>query len=157
MGDIDLRTFRRHLAIVSQQTILFNGTLRENIIYGTYNVTDQELSEAVRAANAADFIGQLPKGMDTAFGQNGVQLSGGQRQRVAIARAFLRDPRVLILDEATSALDPESETLVQQALERLMAERTTFIIAHRPQILKGANRVVVLNKGQLEVRQCTAG
>jgi len=150
MNRIDLRTFRRHLAIVSQQTILFNGTLRENIVYGMKNVSAGELESAIVAANAADFIGGLPRGLETELGAGGVQLSGGQRQRIAIARALLREPRVLILDEATSALDAGSETAVRQALERLMAGRTTFIIAHHEGILSCAQRIVCLDKGMLK-------
>ena len=149
MNTIDLRTFRHRLAVVSQQTILFNGTLRENIVYGTRDVTDTELQAAIHDANAVEFIRELPLGLDTELGTAGVQLSGGQRQRIAIARALLRDPRVLILDEATSALDTGSEAVVQQALERLMAGRTTFIIAHRHAILRRADRIMTLNKGAL--------
>jgi ATP-binding cassette subfamily B protein len=149
MNALDLRTFRRHLAVVSQQTFLFNGTLRENIIYGLRDVSETELEAAIADANAAEFIRDLPKGLDTELGQAGVQLSGGQRQRIAIARALLRDPRVLILDEATSALDTGSEAAVQQALERLMVGRTTFIIAHRPDILRRAGRILTLSRGAL--------
>jgi ATP-binding cassette, subfamily B, bacterial len=149
MNAIDLRTFRQRLAIVSQQTILFNGTLRENIVYGLRGVSEAELQAAVADANATEFIRELPRGLDTEIGQSGVQLSGGQRQRIAIARALLRDPRVLILDEATSALDTGSEAVVQQALERLMAGRTSFIIAHRRAVLRRANRILTLDKGAL--------
>jgi len=149
MAEIDFRTFRRHLAIVSQQTILFDGTVRENIVYGTPNVTDAALRDAVKAANASGFIDDLPKGLDTLLGAGGIQLSGGQRQRLSIARALLRNPRVLILDEATSALDIEGETLVQQALERLMKGRTTFVIAHRSGTLRHANRIVFLDRGRI--------
>ncbi len=149
MAGIDFRTFRRHLAIVSQQTILFDGTVRENIVYGTPNVTDAALRDAVKAANATGFIDDLPKGLDTLLGAGGIQLSGGQRQRLSIARALLRNPRVLILDEATSALDIEGETLVQQALERLMKGRTTFVIAHRSGTLRHAGRIVFLDKGRI--------
>jgi ATP-binding cassette subfamily B protein len=149
MNSIDLRTFRHRLAVVSQQTILFNGTLRENIVYGTRDVTEAELQAAINDANAAEFIRELSLGLETELGTAGVQLSGGQRQRIAIARALLRDPRVLILDEATSALDTGSEAVVQQALERLMTGRTTFIIAHRHAVLRRANRILTLDKGAL--------
>jgi len=149
MKTIDLRTYRQHLAVVSQQTILFDGTLRENIIYGLRGVTDENLTRAIVDANAAEFIQELFKGLDAEIGAHGVQLSGGQRQRIAIARALLRDPRVLILDEATSALDKEGEAVVRQALERLMAGRTTFIIAHHDAILRKANRILTLEKGVL--------
>jgi ATP-binding cassette subfamily B protein len=149
MNSIDLRSYRRHLAVVSQQTILFNGTLRENIIYGSGNVREAELQAAIDSANAAEFIRELPRGLETELGAAGVQLSGGQRQRIAIARALLRDPRVLILDEATSALDAGSEAAVQQALERLMAGRTTFIIAHRRATLRHVDRILLLARGEL--------
>jgi ATP-binding cassette subfamily B protein len=150
MNEIDLRTFRRHLAIVSQQTILFNGTLRENIVYGTKDVSEVELRTAIADANALDFISELPQRLETELGTEGVQLSGGQRQRIAIARALLRDPRVLILDEATSSLDSGSEALVQQSLERLMTGRTTFIIAHRLNILRHVNHTIVLERGEIK-------
>jgi ATP-binding cassette, subfamily B, bacterial len=149
MNAIDLRSYRRHLAIVSQQTILFNGTVRENIVYGTRDVKDSELLQAVVDSNADYFIRDLPRGLDTELGAGGVQLSGGQRQRIAIARALLRNPRVLILDEATSALDTESEAVVQQALVNLMIGRTTLIIAHRHSALLGANRILTLDRGSL--------
>jgi ATP-binding cassette subfamily B protein len=149
MNTIDLRSFRQHLAVVSQQTILFNGTLRENISYGLRDVTDPDLRRAIEDANAAEFIVELPKGVETEIGSNGVQLSGGQKQRIAIARALLRDPRVLILDEATSSLDTESESIVQQALERLMTGRTTFIIAHRHAVLRRADRILTFDRGTL--------
>jgi len=147
MNAIDLRTFRQSLAVVSQQTILFSGTLRENIVYGTDGVGEAELQLALRDAGAEEFVRELPRGLDTELGAAGGQLSGGQRQRIAIARALLRDPRVLILDEATSALDAASEAVVQRALERLMAGRTTFIISHRPGVLKCASRMVMLDRG----------
>jgi ATP-binding cassette subfamily B protein len=147
MNEIDLRTYRTHLAVVGQQTILFEGTLRENIVYGAPEVSDAELQAAVVAANAADFIGELPAGLDTEIGERGARLSGGQRQRIAIARALLRDPRVLILDEATSALDTASEAVVQQALDNLMRGRTTFIIAHRLNTLRNVDRIIALEAG----------
>jgi ATP-binding cassette subfamily B protein len=147
--EIDLRTFRRQLAVVSQQTILFHGTLRENIVYGAREVSAAMLAAALESANVAEFIDQLPQGPDTLIGPAGVQLSGGQRQRIAIARALLREPRVLILDEATSALDAASEGVVQQALERLAAGRTTFVIAHRLSVMRRVDRVVVLERGRI--------
>jgi ATP-binding cassette subfamily B protein len=149
IAGIDLRTFRRHLAVVSQQTILFHGTLRENIVYGAPAVGDAQLAAALAAANLTEFIAQLPQGVETLIGPAGVQLSGGQRQRVAIARALLREPKVLILDEATSALDAASEGVVQLALERLAAGRTTFVIAHRLAVVRRVDRVVVLEHGRV--------
>ncbi|MEO8615020.1 MAG: ABC transporter ATP-binding protein [Luteolibacter sp.] len=150
MGTINLRSYRRQLAVVSQETILFEGSLRENIAYGMRDISEARIETAIRAANAADFIRELPQGLDTMIGERGSRLSGGQRQRIAIARALLRDPRVLILDEATSALDGGSEAVVQEALDRLMLGRTTFIVAHRLSTLRRADRVVVLNRGRVE-------
>lgn len=149
MQSIDLRSYRRFLSVVSQETLLFEGTLRENIAYGLSRVTNERLNDAIRDANAEDFIRALPDGIDTFIGERGSRLSGGQRQRVAIARALLRDPRVLILDEATSALDGGSEAIVQEALDRLMLGRTTFIVAHRLNTLRRADRVLVLEKGSI--------
>lgn len=150
MSAIDLRSYRRHLAVVGQETVLFEGTLRENITYGTRGISEARIEDAIRSANAEDFIGELPLGLDTVIGGCGSRLSGGQRQRIAIARALLRDPRVLILDEATSALDGGSEAVVQEALDRLMVGRTTFIVAHRLSTLRRADRVVVLDRGRVE-------
>jgi ATP-binding cassette subfamily B protein len=149
MNVLDLRTYRRHLAIVSQQTILFNGTLRENIVYGAKEVSEKELEAAVEAANAASFIRDLPSGLATELGAGGVQLSGGQRQRIAIARALLRNPRVLILDEATSSLDSTGESVVEEALQRLMKDRTTLVIAHRSGALRHVNRLAHLQGGRI--------
>jgi ATP-binding cassette subfamily B protein len=149
MNEIDLRSYRARLAVVSQQTILFEGTLRENIVYGLRDIEESRLRDAVEAANAAEFIAALPRGLDTEIGERGARLSGGQRQRIAIARALLRDPRVLVLDEATSALDTASETVVQEALDRLMIGRTTFIVAHRLHTLRKATRIVELAQGRL--------
>jgi ABC-type multidrug transport system fused ATPase/permease subunit len=129
--------------------------LRENIVYGLRDLSVAELSKAIVDANADCFIRDLPQGLETQIGQAGIQLSGGQRQRIAIARALLRNPRVLILDEATSALDTEGEAVVQQALERLMVGRTTFIIAHRHAILRRANRIMTLDRGVIVERDAT--
>ncbi|MBK9124575.1 MAG: ATP-binding cassette domain-containing protein [Chloroflexi bacterium] len=150
----DLRTItqaslRAQIGIVPQETLLFGGTIRENIQYGRLDATEDELIEAAKAANAHDFITELPDGYDTIVGERGVRLSGGQRQRVAIARAILKDPRILLLDEATSSLDSESEHLVQEALARLMTNRTTLIIAHRLSTVRIADRIAVLEKGRL--------
>lgn len=149
MNELDLRTYRHSLAVVSQQTILFDGTLRENIVYGLRGVDEPALQSAIEAANAAEFIRRLPRGVNTEIGQSGTQLSGGQRQRIAIARALLRQPRVLILDEATNALDMAGQELVQQALEHLMKGRTTFIIAHQSGLLQHVDRIVHLDRGSL--------
>ncbi len=149
MNAIDLRSYRRRLAVVSQETILFEGTVRENILYGVRHVDEARLRAALEDANAAEFIARLPQGLDTPLGEHGARLSGGQRQRIAIARALIREPRVLILDEATSALDAAGEAVVQEALDRLMAGRTTFIVAHRLSTLRRAGRIAVLEAGRL--------
>lgn len=149
MNTVDLRSYRRWLAVVSQETILFEGTVRENILYGVHDVDEARLHAAVADANAAEFIARLPQGLDTPLGERGARLSGGQRQRIAIARALVRAPRVLILDEATSALDAAGEAVVQDALDRLMAGRTTFVVAHRLSTLRRAGRIAVLEAGRL--------
>jgi subfamily B ATP-binding cassette protein MsbA len=146
---MELPELRSLLAMVPQETHLFSGTVAENIRYGRPAAGDREVVEAARAANAHDFVSEFPDGYDTVVGERGVKLSGGQRQRLAIARALLRDPRILILDEATSALDSESESLVQAALARLMAGRTTFVIAHRLATVLSADRIVVLDRGRI--------
>ena len=129
--------------------MLFSGTLRNNIRYGKLDATEEEIIAAATAANAHDFISSFPQGYDTIVGERGVGLSGGQRQRVAIARAILKNPRILILDEATSALDTESEILVQEALNRLMKNRTTLVIAHRLSTIKNADKIIVLAQGRI--------
>ncbi|GAC1432277.1 MAG: hypothetical protein NVSMB65_05860 [Chloroflexota bacterium] len=146
---VTARSLRAALAIVPQEATLFGGTVRENIAYGRLGATPGEIEAAARAANAHAFIMALPKGYDSLIGERGVKLSGGQRQRLAIARALLKDPRVLILDEATSALDNESESLVQEALDRLMAGRTTIVIAHRLTTVEHADSIVVLHQGRV--------
>jgi ATP-binding cassette, subfamily B, bacterial MsbA len=147
--EVKIRSLREQIGIVPQETALFGGTVGDNIRYGKLDATQAEIEEAARAANAHDFILALPKGYDTVVGERGVKLSGGQRQRVAIARALLKDPRILILDEATSSLDSESELAVQEALERLMNGRTTFVIAHRLSTITGADWIVVLDDGRI--------
>lgn len=154
LDGIDLRqitqhSLREHLAIVPQETILFGGSVEENIRYGRLQASTTEVEAAARAANAHEFIADLPQGYHTLVGERGVRLSGGQRQRVAIARALLKDPRLLLLDEATSSLDSESEQLVQEALTRLMQGRTTMIIAHRLSTVRHADRILVLDKGRI--------
>ncbi len=142
-------SLRQQVGIVPQETLLFGGTIRENIRYGRLEATNAELEDAAKAANAHDFIMELPDKYETIVGERGIRLSGGQRQRVAIARAILKDPRILLLDEATSSLDNESEHLVQDALARLMKNRTTVIIAHRLSTIKVAHRIAVLDKGAI--------
>ena len=149
MNGFDLRSYRKYVGVVSQETLLFQGTLRENILYGSRNVDEQGLPQALKDANAMEFIEKLPNGLDTLMGDRGARLSGGQKQRIAIARALLRNPRVLILDEATSALDAASETQVQSALDRLMNGRTTFIVAHRLATIRRVGRLIVLNAGRI--------
>ncbi len=146
---VTLDSLRNQVGIVPQETILFNGSVYDNILYGRLDATKEEIEEAAKAANAHDFIMELPNGYNTMLGDRGVNISGGQRQRIAIARAILKDPRILILDEATSALDTESERVVQEALNRLMVGRTSIIIAHRLSTIKNADRILVLDKGKL--------
>lgn len=146
---VTLRSLRRQIGIVPQETILFSGTIAQNIAFGQGQVPLAAIEAAARIANADVFIRQLPDGYQTWVGERGVNLSGGQRQRIAIARAVLLDPRILILDEATSALDSESEALVQEALERLMQGRTVFIIAHRLATVRRADRILVLEQGRV--------
>jgi ATP-binding cassette subfamily B protein len=149
MQGLDLRTFRRFVSVVPQETILFEGTIRQNVSYGLDAVDDAAIRDALRDANALEFVEQLPAGLDTIVGERGARLSGGQKQRIAIARAVIRDPRVLILDEATSALDTRSEALIQDALRRLMRGRTTFVVAHRLSTIRDADRIVVMDGGQV--------
>ena len=146
---MQVKSLREQIGLVPQDTLLFGGTVRENILYGKPDATEEEMIAAAHAANAHDFIMQLSRGYDTVVGERGVKLSGGQRQRIAIARAILKDPRILLLDEATSSLDSESERLVQEALERLMQGRTSVVIAHRLSTVHHANRIAVLDQGQL--------
>lgn len=149
METLDLRTYRRFVSVVPQETVLFEGTVAENVGYGIADLDIAHIEQALHDANAWEFVSQLPDGMDTLLGPRGATVSGGQRQRLAIARALIRNPRVLILDEATSALDTASELLVQQALERLMSGRTTFIVAHRLSTIRNADRIVVLDGGRV--------
>jgi len=137
------------MGIVTQETILFNDTVRRNIAYGREDISEKEITAAAEAANAHAFIIKMPEGYDTKIGDRGARLSGGERQRLAIARAILKDPAILILDEATSALDSESERLVQEALDKLMKGRTTFVIAHRLSTVGKADIIVVLDKGEI--------
>ena len=147
--NVTVASLREQLAMVPQDTILFSASIFENILYGRLDATREEVMAAAQAANAHNFILQLPDGYETQIGERGCQLSGGQRQRIAIARAILKNPRILILDEATSALDAESERLVQDALDKLMVGRTTFVIAHRLSTIQRADRILVLEKGRM--------
>jgi subfamily B ATP-binding cassette protein MsbA len=149
LRSVGLHSLRRQIGIVAQETLLFGGSVRENILYGRLEADRDELVAAARSANAHGFIQELPDGYETLVGERGVKLSGGQRQRIAIARAILKDPRVLLLDEATSSLDSESESLVQEALERLMQKRTSIVIAHRLSTIQNADRIAVLEDGHL--------
>jgi ABC-type multidrug transport system fused ATPase/permease subunit len=145
----DLTELRSHIGIVPQETLLFGGSIRENIAYGKTDATDEEIITAARKANAWQFISTFPEGLDTLVGERGVKLSGGQRQRVAIARAILKNPAILILDEATSALDSESEKLVQGAMDELMQNRTSIIIAHRLSTIRKVDKILVIDGGRI--------
>lgn len=147
--DVTLASLREQVGIVPQETNLFNDTVYNNILYGRLDATRDEVIAAAKAANADEFIQQLPKGYNTQLGDRGVNISGGQRQRISIARAILKNPRILILDEATSALDTESERIVQEALDRLMVGRTSFVIAHRLSTIQNAAKIIVLDKGSI--------
>ena len=148
--DVTVGSLRDNIGLVPQDTLLFNTTIKENVLYGRLDATDEEVWDAIRAANAEKFIQGLPRGIDTKVGDRGLVLSGGQRQRIAIARAILKNPKILILDEATSALDTESEKIVQDALDKLMVGRTSFVIAHRLSTIKNADQILVLNHGVIE-------
>jgi ATP-binding cassette subfamily B (MDR/TAP) protein 1 len=148
IGSLKISWLRDQMGLVSQEPVLFSGTIRDNITYGKQEeVTEEEITVAARAANAHDFISSMPQGYNTTVGERGTQLSGGQKQRIAIARAILKDPRILLLDEATSALDAESERIVQDALDRVMVGRTTIIVAHRLSTIQGADMIAVLKGG----------
>jgi len=148
-GDYSLTDIRNQVAIVPQDVMLFGGSILENIAYGKLTASKDEIIQAAQRANAHQFIMSFPEGYDTIVGERGVKLSGGQRQRIAIARALLKNPSILILDEATSSLDSESERLVQEALEELMKNRTSIIIAHRLSTIREADKIIVLEKGQI--------
>jgi ABC-type multidrug transport system fused ATPase/permease subunit len=147
LQQLEIEHLRDHIAIVPQEVILFAGTIRENILFGNTNATQEQIEEAAKKANAWDFINSFPEGLNTQVGDRGIQLSGGQKQRIAIARAIIKDPTILILDEATSALDSESEKLVQDALDKLMVGRTSFVIAHRLSTIMNADKILVVNQG----------
>ena len=147
--DYKINSLRRQVGIVPQETILFSGSIRENILYGNPKASEEDIIAASKAANAYEFINEMPEGFDTVLGERGAKLSGGQKQRIAIARVFIRNPKILILDEATSALDSQSEKLIQEALDRLMIGRTTILIAHRLSTVVNADEIVVMNKGKI--------
>ncbi|XP_062096709.1 ABC transporter B family member 9 [Humulus lupulus] len=152
LKNLQLKWIREKIGLVSQEPVLFAATLRENIAYGKENATDEEIKTAIELANAAKFINKLPQGLDTLAGEHGTQLSGGQKQRIAIARAILKNPRILLLDEATSALDTESERIVQEALERVMQNRTTVVVAHRLTTIRNADLIAVVHQGKIVER-----
>jgi ABC-type multidrug transport system fused ATPase/permease subunit len=145
----DLTQLRENMAIVPQDVLLFGGTIRENIAYGRPGASEEEIIAAARQSNALTFIESFPDKFETKVGDRGIQLSGGQRQRIAIARAVLKNPAILILDEATSSLDSESERIVQEALDKLMVGRTSFVIAHRLSTIRNADRIIVIEKGNV--------
>ena len=143
-----MRSYRRFVSIVPQNSILFSGTIRENITYGRKHVTDELLNYVIKAARLESVIEKLPDGLDTSVGEHGAKLSGGQRQRISIARAIIRDPRVIIFDEATSALDSVTEKEIQEAIENLTKDRTTFIVAHRLSTIRNADKIAVVDNGR---------
>jgi len=147
--DVTIGSLRSQIAIVTQQTILFNDTIRNNIAYGDIHKSEEDIVRAAKAANAHDFITKFPEGYDSVIGEQGVKLSGGERQRISIARALLKDAPILILDEATSSLDTESEVEVQDALDKLMKGRTTLVIAHRLSTIRKADRIIVIVDGKI--------
>ncbi len=146
--DINLTAYRRHIAVVSQTNILFSGSIRDNIAYGLSHVTDEEINKVIDLANLRELVDELPDGMHTQIGERGGRLSGGQKQRIAIARAMIRDPQIILLDEATSALDNVSEHKVQEAMDKLIHGRTTFVVAHRLSTIRNADRIVVMKNGK---------
>ncbi|RCW74842.1 ABC transporter ATP-binding protein [Saliterribacillus persicus] len=147
MDEISMRSYRKKIAVVPQNTILFSGSIRENIAYGLADVTEEDVLQAIKMANLEDIIQELPEGLDTKIGEHGDRMSGGQRQRIAIARAFIRNPQMVILDEATSALDNVSEKLIQDAMKELVKGKTTFIVAHRLSTIREADRIIVMKHG----------
>jgi ATP-binding cassette subfamily B protein/subfamily B ATP-binding cassette protein MsbA len=149
INGISLQSLREHISVVSQEAFLFNGTIRENILYGRLDATEEELIAAARAANCHEFISKLPNGYDSRVGERGVKLSVGEKQRVSIARALLKNSPILILDEATASVDTATEKLIQEALERLMANRTSFVIAHRLSTIRKASQILVMRHGQI--------
>jgi ATP-binding cassette subfamily B protein len=152
MSELDMREVRKFVSMVPQESVLFDGSVRDNVTYGMTDISEAKFIQALKDANAWEFVTQLPEGPETIVGERGARISGGQKQRLAIARALIRDPRILILDEATSALDSESENLIQQALATLMKDRTTFVVAHRLSTIMRADEIIVLEQGSLVER-----
>jgi len=152
LSKVELTSYRKHLGVVLQDDFLFEGTIRENILFPRPDATEQELMDAVKGAYVDEFTGKFEEGLDTVIGERGVKLSGGQRQRVSIARALLADPKIIILDEATSNLDTESEMYIQKSLEELMHNRTTFVIAHRLSTIRKADQILVIEEGSIAER-----
>jgi ATP-binding cassette, subfamily B, bacterial len=149
LNQLSKDTLRRSLGYVTQEAFLFNGTIRENLKIARANATDEEIWQALRSANAEGFIKRQPEGLDTAVGERGVRLSGGEKQRISIARVLLKNPAILLLDEATASVDNETERLIQEALDRLMKGRTAFVIAHRLSTIRNADRIYVMDQGQV--------
>ena len=147
--NFNLQSLRGLIGLVTQDSILFNDTIKNNLLLGKENATDDEIIDALKVANAYEFVKDLPNGIETNIGDSGNKLSGGQKQRLSIARAVLKNPPIMILDEATSALDTESERLVQQALENMMQNRTSVVIAHRLSTIQKADTIVVMQKGEI--------
>jgi len=152
LRDVTVRSLREQVAVVFQESFLFNGTVRDNIAYGRPGATEDEIVEAAKAANVHPFVSEMPEQYQTVIGERGIRLSGGQRQRVAIARALLKDPRILILDEATSSVDSETEQLIQEALRRLLQGRTSIVIAHRLSTILHADKILVIENGRIAER-----
>ena len=149
INKVTMESLRRHIGIVQQDVFLFNGTIKENILYGKLDATDEEVIHAAKLANIHDWVSTLENGYDTEIGERGVKLSGGQKQRLSIARVFLKDPTILILDEATSALDNTTEILIQEALDELCKGRTTIVVAHRLSTVRGADKIAVISEGRV--------
>ena len=149
VNDITFTSLRKNIGIVQQDVFLFNGTIKENILYGRPDATDEEVIKAAKLSNIYDYVMTLPNGFDSQIGERGVKLSGGQKQRLSIARVFLKDPKVLILDEATSALDNTTEIMIQDALDELCKGRTTIVVAHRLSTIKNADEIAVIEDGKI--------
>lgn len=150
MNSLHMQSFRSHISVVPQTSILFTGTIRDNITYGMEHISDKQLNEVIKAANLDELIASLPDGLDTIIQEHGNNLSGGQKQRISIARAFIRNPKILILDEATSALDTISEKKIQNAISNLVKNRTTLIVAHRLSTIHNADKIAVIGEGGIQ-------